>query len=183
MQRPTLGRVAEMSDDQARWAALETALASHQVRERIQSALAAQRAWVRRIGGKAPFVGTVDERRFILRTSSRTKEFAIEGAMEPNGDGTRVIISVAALRRRPFLQALAVAFVIAGGLTSAWVEVQTDPDWPETAITATTLSLGLVFSWASTIAVTLDEASRITARLSQLIDAASSASRQDEERA
>ena len=67
-----------MSDDDVRWVALDTALTSDEVRGRIQSALAAQHAWVKSRGGQARFVGTVQERRFILRTTSPTKEFALE---------------------------------------------------------------------------------------------------------
>lgn len=147
-----------MSDDDVRWVAPDTGLTSDEVRARIQSALAAQHAWVKSVSRQARFVGTVQDRRFILRTTSPTKEFALEGAIEPTETGTRVVVSIAALRRRPIFQALAVILVVLGGCIGAWFEAQSDPDWPETAIGGTAASLGLVFGWLSKADVTSGEA-------------------------
>lgn len=163
-----------MSDLDARWVALETAVPFDQVRARIEAALAAQRAWAKSIEGGAPFVGTVEPRRFVLRTTSSTKEFAVEGAIEPAEEGTRVVISIRALHRRLFVQALVVALVIFGGAVGAWFEHRTDPDWPETALAAMSLGLALVLGWISDVSVTATEASRIGSRLQQVVDAAPS---------
>lgn len=163
-----------MSDLDARWLTLETAVPADQVRARIDGALGAQRAWAKSRGRDPRSMGTIEPGRFVLRTSSTTKEFAVEGVIEPAEEGTRLVVNVAALRRRPYLQALAVALVILGGTVGAWLEHQTDPDWPETALAAMSMGLALVFGWVSDVSVTAAEASRVGERLQQVVDSAPS---------
>lgn len=158
-----------MTEDQ-RWIVLGTPYPTDDVIARLRKAISQQRAWLRALPGRRRFAGVVGDDRFMIRTTSATKEFMVRGTLQEMEAGTRVLLGVAAMERRAIVRALAVALVTVGGAVAAWFEARVDPDLPETAIGGTLVALGIVAFWVADVSVSSKEMDRIAKRVAGLLD-------------